>query len=190
MVNGHNLDTRLRRWMTARRDRLREQRLVDVTFLQLQGEWDPTPQQYLAARAAAAKRLHRRRPLALLGLVLASIAVLAATTLVAIAVLQGSPRHPLTVSPPPVSGSESRPQPKKAGSSSQASPGHHAAAPPVLGPVAASPLPGSQTARVPSAQPTGAVAGTGTPMPAASPAPSPAPSPSRSCLVRLLGLCL
>ena len=190
MVNGRNPDSRLRRWLIDRRDRLREQRLVDATFLRLQGEWDPTPQQYLAARAAAARRLRLRRPLALTGLVLASLAVVAAATLGAIVLLQGSPGHTLTISQPPVSGSASRPQPDKAGSSPPAGRGHHAGAPPVLGPVPASPSSGTHTARIPSAQPTGAVAGTGTPVPAASPTPSPAPSPSRSCLIRLLGLCL
>ena len=192
-TNGYQADTRLQRWMAARRDRLTEQRLLDSTLLRLQGEWDPTPQQYVAAKAEAARHLRARKPLALIGLVLAGIALTTGATLAIVTALQPGP-HPSAFGPAKAL-TPKIPAPQRGGSrSSTTGHRHQAGRPPVVLPVLSQPVSGTHTTVARTTSPRssskpGAVTGTGTPGPTASPSPSPSRS-TQQCAIRLLGLCL
>lgn len=182
-VNGDSPDTRLRRWLVARRERLTEQRLVDSTLLRLQGDWDPTPAQYLAARAAAARHLRVRRSVGLIGLVLVGLAVVIGAALGTIFALPGgSQGHGLAVGPPKT---VPMPGPLRRSTGSEHRSGSHGS--PVVPP--ASPVPVHSSRARPTSIPA-AVAGTASPVPTASVSPSPSPSPTKACTIRLLGLCL
>jgi hypothetical protein len=157
------------------------------------GGWDPTPQQYVAAKAEAARHLRARKPLALIGLVLAGIALTTGATLAIVTALQPGP-HPSAFGPAKAL-TPKIPAPQRGGSrSSTTGHRHQAGRPPVVLPVLSQPVSGTHTTVARTTSPRssskpGAVTGTGTPGPTASPSPSPSRS-TQQCAIRLLGLCL